>query len=161
MALAMSRAQDERITVEEASELTGASVATVRRWSATGKVDAEKVGRQWLIQRSSLPSRRRQVTRTSARVDLALSLTQLKALDLRDVWVPDVLRFQDYLAQPDDSLAAAGAALEAGGPFGPVVEVDVPKTPFFARAGGSVVTRGSACVPRSRGQLRRPRREST
>src|SRR6266496_1301377 len=102
----MSRAQDESITVEEASELTGASVATVRRWSATGRVDAQKVGRQWLIKRSSLPSRRRQVPRTSTRVDLALALVHIKALDLRDVWVPDILRFQDYIAQPDDSLAA-------------------------------------------------------
>ena len=40
----------ERVwTVEEAAEELGVSTATVRRWAATKRIRAKKVGSQWLI----------------------------------------------------------------------------------------------------------------
>lgn len=36
-------------TIEQAAKRLGKPVSTIRRWAASGRLQANKVGRQWLI----------------------------------------------------------------------------------------------------------------
>lgn len=127
------------LTVEEAAERLGVSVATVRRRCADGEISARKSGRNWLIDEASLPARRarpkgRRKQPPSALVDLPLALTHLRTQDLRhDVWAPDVLRFEDDLGSRDELIAAAAARVDLEDPFDPPTYVPVPKSPVFPR----------------------------
>jgi excisionase family DNA binding protein len=128
----------EYVTVEEAADRLGKSVATVRRWSKNGTLRARKTGRQWLVAAETLP--RTAASRGSRRqrlrmADFGRCLAHLKSLDLREVWVPDILHFEDHLAASEDVQQIAAARLASAGPFDPVIEVEVPKTPFFTRTG--------------------------
>lgn len=126
-----------RITVDEAAGRLNTSAATVRRMCLSGALRAVKVGRAWLIDSSSLPSqihRQRRSGAATATADLPLALTQVRGHDLRhDVWVPDVLRFEDDLRDPDRLLDAAARRLDLEEPFDPAVFVPVPKSPIFPR----------------------------
>lgn len=130
---------DELLTVDEASERLGVSVATVRRRCATGAIPARKVGKSWLIDAHALPAGRVRTTRrrpgsASSQVDLACALTHLRSHDLKqDVWVPDVLRHEDDLQQPEALVVAAVAKLDLEEPFDPPTYVPVPKSPVFPR----------------------------
>jgi excisionase family DNA binding protein len=126
---------DDLLTVEEVAERTGLSVATVRRRAAQGSMAAEKVGRQWLIRASRVPKGRSQPRGgpTLPAVDLTKSLRELEHRDLVDVWVPDILAFEDMLADRASVMSEASMRLWNSGPFEAVVEVEVPKTPFFSR----------------------------
>lgn len=130
---------DELLTVDEAAERLGVSVATVRRRCASGDLTARKVGKSWLIEGAALPparargARRRPRTASSV-VDLNRALVHLRSQDLKqDVWVPDVLRHEDDLARPETVLAAAAAKLDLDEPFDPPAFVPVPKSPVFPR----------------------------
>jgi excisionase family DNA binding protein len=126
---------EELLTVEEAAELVGRSVATVRRWAASGNLPASRAGRQWLIRRADLPTRRR-LSRIgpSAQVDLEAAVRHVRSVDIGQLWVPDVLRFEDRFANPEDLQASARARLDGAEAVDPIIEVEIPKTPFFARA---------------------------
>jgi excisionase family DNA binding protein len=132
-------ADEELLTVEEVAERLGVSVATVRRRCATGALPARKAGRSWLIHGSSLPARapRRHSRRpraASSQVEFQRALKHLRTHDLpHDVWVPDVLRFEDDLANPDRLASAAAARLDLEEPFDPPSYVPVPKSPVFPR----------------------------
>jgi excisionase family DNA binding protein len=125
----------ELLTVEEAAEILGVSVATVRRRAASGELPARKSGKQWLIDGSQL----RKVQHDRKRVasppaaDLPKALRHVEATDLTEPWVPDVLRFRDQISSPDEILAAAARRLTSEPPD-PATEVDVAKTPFFSRS---------------------------
>jgi excisionase family DNA binding protein len=125
----------EFLTVEEAAERLGVSVATVRRRAAAGELPARKSGKQWLIEGDELPATRSRARRslTTPSVDLSLALQHVRATDLAQVWVPDVLRFEDYLRESTEVLAIAADRLQHGPPE-PAIEVDVAKTPFFTRS---------------------------
>lgn len=131
------------LTVEEAADRLNVSVATIRRWCQTGRLSARKEGKHWVVDASKLPKSSSRRTRTkppsSAGVDLELSLKQLAGLDLKEVWVPDILRFQDHLTVPEEVLAGATARLDGGTPPDPIEEVEVPKSGFFTR-GGALLT---------------------
>ncbi len=130
---------DELLTVDEAAARLGVSVATVRRRCASGAVAARKVGKSWLIEGSALPAARPRTVRRRPRtassiVDFDRALAHLRSQDLRqDVWVPDVLRYEDDLAKPQALVAAAASKLDLDEPFDPAALVPVPKSPVFPR----------------------------
>lgn len=122
------------LTVEEVSELTGMSVATVRRHAKRGKFSAQKIGRQWLVRRSGVTvSRKSRVSIRAPQIDISNAMQQLRSRDFVEIWVPDILAFEDVIADPTDTLASASDRLAAQGPFDSVVEVEVPKSAFFSR----------------------------
>lgn len=126
----------EWLTVEEAALRLSASVATVRRRAASGQIAAHKSGKQWLVDSDKLPAAKR-ARRGSAgspqAFDLHAALRHVKSKDLAELWVPDVLRFADYLASPDVLLSGTALRLQEQRPE-PAIEVLIAKTPFFTRA---------------------------
>ena len=128
------------ITVEEAAERLGLSTATVRRRCASGDLACQKVGRSWLVEATALAARRgrthRATNSASAIVNLPAALGRLLKQDLRkDVWVPDVLFFQDELASTEDLYALTYDKLDSVVDFYPATRVHVPKSPLFVRQG--------------------------
>ena len=124
------------LTVEEAAELLGVSVATIRRRAASGALAAIKSGKQWLIDVKELPTepfRLGQTISPPAQVDLPKALSHLRSLDFSELWVPDILRYEDQVAAADQILALAARRFY-GDPPGSAIEVDVAKTPFFTRS---------------------------
>lgn len=132
---------DPQLTVEEAADRLGKPVSTVRRWVSKGRLAGSKVGRQWLVDASAVPAPGRSIpaaraARSSARsIDLDEALTHLQHLDLRNVWVPDILNYLDALTDRTSLLAAAATKLAVPGPFDRVTIVEVPKTAFSTRPG--------------------------
>lgn len=121
------------ITVDEAARRLGVSIATARRMASSGKIGAIKTGRQCLVDGSTLPPtfRKRRVAGASS-LDLECALQHVKTTDLVQAWVPDVLRYEDALAQPGRLLAQA-ADIIANLNSGPAEEVEVDKTLIFTR----------------------------
>jgi excisionase family DNA binding protein len=130
--------QANMLTVEEASMRMGVSVATTRRMAATGRVSAVKSGRQWLIDARSLrrggKGRRRRRSAQSP-VDVERALRHVRSMDLTELLVPDVLRYEDLLtpAAQSEILAMAESRFD-GSPFEPAMEVEVDKTPLSTRS---------------------------
>jgi excisionase family DNA binding protein len=127
---------DQVITVEEAAERLGVSVETVRRRCRAGTLVAEQVGGQWLIDETTLPKAIRQRARGGAGqdVDLEGAFPQLFTMDVKDLWVPDILRWEDHRDARQDVVREAALRFAAPGPFEAAVVVEVPKTPFLTRA---------------------------
>jgi excisionase family DNA binding protein len=126
---------DPLLTVEEAAERLGVSVATVRRRAQDGSLPAEKHGRQWLVKSHGLERKARGARQPSPStlVDLGVSLTQLEHRDLAELWVPDILWWADLLAARSDVMAEAARRLTSQGRCQPVEQVEVPKNSFFSR----------------------------
>jgi len=86
-------------------------------------------GKQWLIDGDKLPAARR-TTRGPAVAPAAFNLHEalrhVKSKDLSELWVPDVLRFEDYLAASDTRLAGAADRLQYRDPD-PAIEVAISK----------------------------------
>lgn len=124
----------ELLTIEEAAIRLGVSIATARRMAAAGRIAGHKSGKQWLIDGSSLtqrdPARRRATTRPP--VNLELALTHVRNTDLTEIWVPDILKHEDLLADPASVMAAAQATLDRNLP-GASRLVEVDKSPMLTR----------------------------
>ncbi|AQT81505.1 hypothetical protein B1R94_23010 [Mycolicibacterium litorale] len=127
-----------RITVEEAAEQLSVSVATVRRWCTSQKVDAVKVGKQWLIEPKSLagvrPRSRRATPKTAAPYDLEQAWRHIRGTDVSELWVPDVVRCRDFADRPQGVLVEAASRL-SDLRFMPPLGIDVPKTVASNRPG--------------------------
>src|SRR5437588_2854756 len=127
------------LTVDEASAELGRSVATVRRWSAEGKIAAQKVGKQWLVRSDAIANlKARALPRSPAAslgVDLRAALRHIRSIDLsdRDIMIPDILRFQDQLVDSVSLLGSAAQVLSGEIELSPAPEVELPKSPFFTR----------------------------
>jgi excisionase family DNA binding protein len=122
----------EYLTIEEAAQRLGISVATARRWAASGKIVASKSGKQWVVDGSQLRSRpRRKPASTGQPLDFSAALVNVRKTDLSELRVPDVLRYADQLEDEDAALAAAESRL--AGPPGPAIEVEVDKDSLFTR----------------------------
>src|SRR5260370_21749435 len=93
----------EWIDVDEAAMLVGRSAATLRRWAADGVVQAEKRGKSWRIDRTSLGRSGPQepVSFDAAGVHIAAASGEGKR-DLPRRWglVPDVPAYARHLAYP-------------------------------------------------------------
>jgi hypothetical protein len=81
------------------------------------------------------PARRR-TTGTSAasanQLDLPQAFRHVRGTDLNEMWVPDVLRWADYIAMPTPILLEA-AARATTGRCDAAAELEVPKTPMLTR----------------------------
>lgn len=130
---------DDLVTVEEAAEILGVSVATVRRKAADGELSAMKVGRSWVIDASTLArrpaesgsSRRRPASR---QVDIGLAVQHVAASDLRnDAWAPDVLNHEDQVSARTYLRKAVDRRLDGEEQFESAMVVAVPKTAIFQR----------------------------
>lgn len=123
--------------MEEAATRMGVSVATVRRRAAAGDLVARKSGKQWLIDGERLaggPRRRaRRETLLRSVFDVPAALAFVKATDINELWVPDILRFEDQLAEPERLVNAVLRKIQDG-VFDPAVAIPIPKTPFFTRS---------------------------
>ena len=128
----------EFLTVEEAADQLGVSVATVRRRCAAGELGAAKSGKHWIVSAAAIRkvgSRRPRKTESVApSFDLQVALAHIRGTDLSEAWVPDVLRYQDRLEGEALLVQQAAGRLE-GLAFGPATRVSVPKTPFSYRPG--------------------------
>ena len=127
---------DKRITVLEAAERAGRSGQTIRRWCRDGRVAAVKSGRDWLIDRNSVP--RPRFPRSRGRVvtlDLQQAWDHVRHHDLKqDTWIPDCLQFADWIADSDGLLAEAEASAAGAYIPDPIERVQVPKGELFSRA---------------------------
>jgi excisionase family DNA binding protein len=128
----------EYLTVEEVSARFGVPVSTVRRWCSDGTILAEKSGRQWLVRDEELPSSpprvrvRRPATTQASTYDVKQALVYIRNLDLHEIWVPDVIDFQDVPL--DDGLLSRVSQRLNDHVVSPAIEVPIPKTPFFTRS---------------------------
>lgn len=131
-------AEGDFITVEEAASRLGVSPATVKRRCADGSLTAQKFGRSWVVDVAKLPRSTpkrpsRRATTASSMTDLPLALRHLQVQDLRrDLWVPDVLRFEDDI-EAGLVLNTAAARIDRNEPFDAAISIPVPKSPFFVR----------------------------
>jgi len=67
-------------------------------------------------------------------VDLEQALLHITKQDLRqDVWVPDVLLYEDDLADPTNLIMAATERIDSHTAHDLAIEIPVPKSPFFHR----------------------------
>jgi excisionase family DNA binding protein len=124
---------EDLLSIEEAAQRLGVSVATARRMAAAGKISATKSGKQWIVDGSLLrsqPARRRAAAKPV--IDLEQALRYVEGTDLTEVWVPDVLRYADLLEQREAIIAEARTRFENLTP-GVAVEVEVDKTLIFTR----------------------------
>lgn len=124
------------LTVEEAADRLGVSVATVRRRAASGDLTATKTGKQWLIDAKAVaeqPGRRTGALSVPPQIDLKKALWQVHGTDMNELWVPDILRCEDQFKSSDQVLALAASRFN-GNPPGPSMEVDVAKTAYFTRS---------------------------
>jgi len=123
------------IGVKEAAKRLGLSAQEVRARCRAGALPGFKIRNRWLldvaavdqiIQSESLPGLTREV--------LSRALEHIEALDLREEWLPDILRHKDQLTDRESILSDAESRLRTRS-FGGTHEVDVPKTVYFSRAG--------------------------
>jgi excisionase family DNA binding protein len=122
------------LTIEEAAHRLGVSIATARRWAASGEIPATKSGKQWVVDGEKLtprPRRRQRRSRTYE-LDFETALRHVRQTDLAETPVPDILRHADELADKDSVISAARSRVERSEP-GSAVGVDVDKTAIFTR----------------------------
>lgn len=123
------------ITVHEAAQRLGISTATVKRRLERGQIPGKKIGRQWIVDDSKLPppTRTSRLPKTGfGQVDTDEALKYVKITDLNELWVPDILRWEDLLASPAELLSEARARA-ATGTCDAAVQIEVPKTPMLTR----------------------------
>lgn len=123
----------EFLTIEEAADRLGVSIATARRWAADGRIPASKSGKQWVVDGTNLSARpRRRGNSSSEQFDFAAALRHVRRTDLAEAPVPDILRHADELDENDGVLSAARRRVERSEP-GPAIGIDVDKTSIFTR----------------------------
>lgn len=125
------------ITVQEAALRLGKSVATVRRLLAADELPGQKIGGRWLVHGDKLPMQRLASTTAkapSASIDVETALKYVLRTDRRELWVPDVLMWEDFRATPGNVLDSARNKCSTGTPD-PVEMVEVPKGELLSRAG--------------------------
>jgi len=123
------------LTIEEAAERLGVSIATARRWAATGQIEATKSGKQWVVDGEKLvprPRRRQRHLSTDVQLDYEGALRHVRRTDLAETPVPDILRHADELDDKDAVISAARGRVDRCEP-GPAVAIDVDKTAIFTR----------------------------
>lgn len=127
---------DEQLTIEEAAARLHVSPATARRMAADGRITARKSGKQWLIDSRSLRQAGPRPPRGAGgpSIDLERALAHVRAFDITDTWVPDVLQHEDVLSDPAAVLARAGAIFNREVP-GPSRVVEIDKSLMLTRLG--------------------------
>lgn len=124
------------ITVEEAASRLGVSSATVKRLLSNGQISGQKLGGRWLVHGNKLPRREATTVEASGNTsaDVKQAFRHVLRQDRRDIWIPDVLNWEDYQAFPDAILDSAAGKCASG--QADVLEiVEVPKGELLSRAG--------------------------
>jgi len=123
------------ITVEEAATRLGLSVATVKRRLSTGAISGQKIGGRWLVHGDKIatPTGRPSLALSSS-VDTASAFAHVLRTDRRDLWIPDILNWEDFRESPDGTIQTAANKCQAGW-ADPVEMIEVPKGEFLSRAG--------------------------
>lgn len=127
---------DRYLTVEEAASRSGVSGATIRRWAASGKIPATKRGGVWLIRGDyEATPERRHLRSDLGQLDVGLALRHIRSVDLKELWVPDILRYEDLMTESALPWLLAEAEIRIGAPerLQPAEPVLNPKTPFLSR----------------------------
>jgi excisionase family DNA binding protein len=126
----------QNISVEEASLRTGKSVATIRRLLAAGRISGEKIGGRWLVHGDRLPARSQEsaTSTTDLPLDPSSAMSFLMKTDRRDLWVPDVLNWEDYRARPDALIRSALSKCSTG-QSDPFEAIEIPKGRLLSRSG--------------------------
>lgn len=134
------------ITVDEAAVRSGLSKATVRRMCGDGRLNCARVGKKnWAIDPSTLPAPKQKDQ--GVRYDLPRAFEHLFTRDVKeDLWVPDVLRFEDIKHAKEAVIGQAAHRLKSGGPFDPPHPIDVQKTPFLTRAATHLTFTDRLCL---------------
>lgn len=124
------------VTVAQAASRVGVTPGTIRKRCAAGELTCRRVGGRWEVEESQLPvvAATTSGLRALRGADFTRALEQIEALDLTEEWIPDILRHKDQLADRTQVLLNAKQRLVRG-EVGRSTEVQVPKTPFFTRAG--------------------------
>lgn len=126
------------LTVNEAALILGLNKARVRYLCQVGEIPAVKDGRTWAITDQRIEDFGRldpvdAVVQTEP--DVANALSRIECQDLlADSWVPDILRHEDKLSNREKLLGVVKSRL-AGHLVDAAMEIEIPKTPFFARTG--------------------------
>lgn len=127
------------ISVEEAATRLGKSVQTVRRLLAAGAVSGQKIGGRWLVHGDKLPtsppvSSTSSAGASSAKLDVATALRYVLRADRRELWIPDVLNWEDYREGAEAVLLSSRSKCTSG-KADPFEVVEVPKGALLSRAG--------------------------
>lgn len=131
-------AKENLISVEEAADQLGVSAETVRRLCRAGSIKAERMGRGWIIYGDELPKnvrKRRRPAPQRGTLDFERAAAQVFRTDVRELWAPDPLRWEDLRKDTDHLISEAANRVANGGPFDPGVSVNVAKTPLLSRPG--------------------------
>jgi hypothetical protein len=121
--------------VEEAAQRLGISEATVKRRLQKRQLVGRKIGRQWVVDDAKLPAPVRSIATGSGsggRLDMVAAFRYVRSTDLNELWVPDVLRWADHIANSQPILMEATARATTGR-CDAATELDVPKTPMLTR----------------------------
>lgn len=125
------------ITIQEAALRLGKSDATVRRMLVAGRLSGTKTGGRWVVDASSLPERSSAIgtpASTTQPIDLEAAFSGVMKTDRNDLWVPDVLNWEDFRSEPAGILEEAGRKCQSGSPD-PFEVVEIPKGSLLSRAG--------------------------
>jgi excisionase family DNA binding protein len=128
------------VTVEEAAQRLGLSVATIRRRLTAGKLAGAKTGRDWQVDDSTLPPSgptRRHVNMaasTFSTQEIETAIRHVTTVDLSELWIPDILRWADSLGD-EAALVADVQQRLARGAFGAPTQVRMPKSAMATRVG--------------------------
>ncbi|UVS76339.1 reverse transcriptase domain-containing protein [Actinokineospora sp. UTMC 2448] len=108
----------------------------VRRWCETGVLPSLSYGGHIYVDEMLLSSALTEGGKSISpqRLEFATALTEIEAQDLKEVWIPDIVRHADLL-QNRFVLISESIERLRDLRFDSVTSVEVPKTPFFARTG--------------------------
>lgn len=126
------------LTVGEAALILGVNKTRVRYLCQLGEIPAIKDGRTWIITDQRIEDFGRLDSVDAAvqtEPDVADALSRIESQDLlTDSWVPDILRHEDKLSNRENLLQVVKSRL-ADHLVDAATEIEIPKTPFFARTG--------------------------
>ncbi|MCR8899506.1 reverse transcriptase domain-containing protein [Gordonia sp. GONU] len=125
------------ITVEEAALRLNKSSATVRRLLQQGAIPGTKLGGRWIVYGDKLaqrPASGGSQSVAAGGLDVEAAMRHVLRTDLRELWVPDILVWDDFKHSSAEVLAAASAKC-ATGQADPFEVVEVPKGRYLSRAG--------------------------
>lgn len=130
------------ITTQEASQRLGVSEATVKRRLTAGELPGTKIGGRWIVYSDKLPEPIQPLAaqmRQPPALDFGRAFTQVRTHDRRDLWIPDVLNWEDFAQDPTSIIERANIKCSSDSPVAdPVMTVEVPK--------GDLLTRGGALL---------------
>lgn len=126
------------ISVDEAAAITGLSKPTIRRRLANGSLAGEKLGRDWRVsavaasQMRQGPARVRRPPPPGPEA-VGVAKRHIRSTDASEVWVPDVLRWEDHYTGDDSALVAEVVERINSARCEAAIKINVPKTAFLSR----------------------------